>query len=145
MDDEEDILALASLCLRRVGRWEVSVARSGREAVDVAASARPDATCANVGETGAKNSTYQCQPKGLRAYQSLGPTARSLANTPKGKSSMKLRDSLSELGTVPHTLPAAGRPTQANAKLSARSSCSPTATTWVPAPARTTTDRERQP
>ena len=42
VDDEPDIRKIGEMSLRRVGGWDVVLASSGREAVALAASARPD-------------------------------------------------------------------------------------------------------
>lgn len=41
-EDEEDIQRLASICLRRSGEWEVTLAGDGEEALALAREARPD-------------------------------------------------------------------------------------------------------
>jgi two-component system OmpR family response regulator len=42
VDDEPDIRRIAELSLRAVGKWDVSLASSGAEALTVAASYQPD-------------------------------------------------------------------------------------------------------
>jgi CheY-like chemotaxis protein len=41
-EDEEDIQRLASMCLRRGGEWEVTLAGDGEEALALAREDRPD-------------------------------------------------------------------------------------------------------
>lgn len=43
IDDEDDIRAIATIALERVGGWEVRVARAGAEGLTIAAAWRPDA------------------------------------------------------------------------------------------------------
>ena len=42
VDDDGDILEVVRACLERSGRWEVLMARSGREGLAAAAAAQPD-------------------------------------------------------------------------------------------------------
>ncbi len=42
VDDDEDILAVAQLAARSIGKWDVILARSGQEALDEARESRPD-------------------------------------------------------------------------------------------------------
>jgi CheY-like chemotaxis protein len=42
VDDDEDILAVAQLAARSVGKWDVAIARSGLEALDEARKTAPD-------------------------------------------------------------------------------------------------------
>ena len=42
VDDEDDIREVAQLCLEIVGGWEVTPARSGREALAIAGTLKPD-------------------------------------------------------------------------------------------------------
>lgn len=42
VDDDEDIRTVAAISLSRVGGWEVLSARSGVEALELAATGRPD-------------------------------------------------------------------------------------------------------
>ena len=48
VDDEEDIREVARLSLEMMGGWEVLCARSGREALELAARERPDVIPGNV-------------------------------------------------------------------------------------------------
>ena len=42
VDDEDDIREVAQLCLEIVGGWEVTAARSGREALTLVGAVQPD-------------------------------------------------------------------------------------------------------
>ncbi|HET9691368.1 MAG TPA: response regulator [Acidimicrobiales bacterium] len=48
IDDDDDIRAVARLALERVAGWEVHLAASGPEGVDLAARVRPDAILLDV-------------------------------------------------------------------------------------------------
>ena len=42
VDDDEDILAVAQLAARKIGKWDVTLARSGQEALEEARETLPD-------------------------------------------------------------------------------------------------------
>jgi CheY-like chemotaxis protein len=42
VDDDEYIRRIAEISLRKVGKWEVCIAKSGKEAVDMAQNQAPD-------------------------------------------------------------------------------------------------------
>jgi two-component system, OmpR family, alkaline phosphatase synthesis response regulator PhoP len=42
VDDEDDIREVAQLCLEVIGGWEVTPARSGREALEMVGTVKPD-------------------------------------------------------------------------------------------------------
>lgn len=48
IDDEDDIREVAKACLEIVGGWEVLTARSGKEGLALAQTARPDAILLDV-------------------------------------------------------------------------------------------------
>jgi CheY-like chemotaxis protein len=48
VDDEDDIREVAQMSLEMVGGWEVLAARSGRQAIEIAAREQPDAILLDV-------------------------------------------------------------------------------------------------